>query len=594
MKISYISRSDTWNDQQIIKEADKMGINLEKVSIKDLNNPQIYQSFGEVILWRSSLLDPKVGRPTLLNILDRKDKIIINRSVIDYPAVIFKQFQQEYVKQTSRDIKTIPTFTFLNRDDLQSGVMDKILSFPFIKKPNLGAKGEGIKLIKEPKDIDSLEEEEITKSVFQNFIENDGDYRVLVIGGKPIDAIKRVGENGSFLNNVSMGGQALAVENSKLKTELFKIAAQVSATFNLGFCGVDIIQDKNSEELYFLELNTVPQWEGFQKCTGINIARELLQHCQRMAERNLGKTDKLVAKCYINNITKLANRKFHFLTRMFLWTRDEKYLKKLTVLKDKYYGKNKDEFRKMIKKIFTEKNLYQKRIYNKKDFRVKSANKYPLLGVYSELLFRNLMSKNIFGEDLRPIIEEFVPEKELLEIKNNLLDNPDDILALSTFAINYLYFLEGYFAEKKSLRVNVKNLLKLAQADDFGSSEKEPMMIMNDIYFITHIIIGASKFYKQKITKSRRIYLKLFNILEKVIDQNYIKLSLDTKLELLICAELLETESILESRIKQEVALSLSPINNFLIDTMNAKKGKSSRNWLGSEHRNVLYIMLNS
>ena len=592
MKISYIARSDTWNDQQISAEAREMKIDFEKVSIKDLNDPKIYKSFGDVVIWRSSLLDTKSGRTTLLSILDKKEKFIINRSVIDYPAVIFKQFQQEYVKETSSNIKTIPTFTFADSNDLKKYVKEGKLKFPFIKKPNLGAKGEGIKLIKRLGDIDLLEDDEVSKSVFQNFIKNNGDYRVLVIGGRPVDIIKRTGKEGSFLNNVSMGGQALSVKSNALKVELFKIATQVAATFNLGFCGVDIIQDKNSKELYFLELNTVPQWEGFQKCTGINVAQKILDYCQEISKRGKKSTVYLVKGCYIKYGDKLANKRWHFFTRMFLWTKNEKYLEELEKLKSKYFGENKKDFRKIVQDILNKKEIYQKRIYNKKDFRIKAADKYPLLGSYSELLFRNLMSKNIFGKNLRPSIKKFIKDAELLKVREELLDSKKDMLALSTFSVNYLYFLEEYFSGRKGTKVKVKKLLKLAQTDNFGNSERDARLIMNDIYFITHIIIGASRFYKNKITRSRKTYLKLLIILEKIVEKNYIKLSLDTKFELLICAKLLDVKSSLESRIVQEADLSLSPIGNFLIDTMNAKKNKSSKNWLGSEHRNVLYIML--
>lgn len=595
MKISYISRSDTWNDQQIVAEAKKKReVDLKKIIIKDLNDTRIYKSLGDVILWRSSLLDTKSGRTTLLSILDKRGKFIINRSVIDYPAVIFKQFQQEYIKEVSSNIKTIPTFTFMNKSDLRKAINSNSLKFPFIKKPNLGAKGEGIKLIKKLEDLDLLEDEEVFKSVFQNFIKNDGDYRVLVIGGRPVDVIKRVGEESSFVNNVSMGGRALIIKEGKMKTELLKIAAQVAATFNLGFCGVDIIQDEDNGELYFLELNTVPQWEGFQKCTGINIAQKLLEYCKESADRNNLPVNKLVEKCYTKYSDKLANKKLHFFTRMFLWTKDEKYLEVLEDLKEKYYGADKKDFRKIIKRVLEKKEIYQKRIYNKKDFRITVADKYPLLGAYSELLFRNLMSKNVFDEDLSSPIREFVSDDNLLEIRKKLLSSDEDILALATFSVNYLYFLEEYFGGRKDTKVKVEKLLKLAQTDDFGNKEKETQLIINDVYFVTHAIIGASKFYKNKITKSRKIYLKLFKILEEIVRENYIKLSLDTKLELLICARLLDINSNLEDRIRQEAELSLSPINNFLIDTMNAKRDKSSKNWLGSEHRNVLYIMLNS
>lgn len=594
MKISYISKTDTWNDKQIINEANKKKIYLEKIDINNLNDSRIYDLLGDVIFWRSSSLNKESGRATFLNILDKKGKIIINRSIIEYPSIIYKQFQQEHIKINSKTINTIPTFTFLDKNDLFEAINKNKLVFPFIKKPNLGSKGEGIKLIKKIDDIDLLNEREISESVFQNFIKNNGDYRVLVIGGKPIEVIKRVGEKESFLNNVSMGGETLLVEDKNMRVKLFEIAAQVAALSNLGFCGIDIIQDEINGELYFLELNTVPQWEGFQKCTGINIAEKILQYCGSMLDRNNSKINNLVEDCYINYTDKLASKKFHFFTRMFLWTNDKKYLKKLNDLKNEYYGEDNEDFKNIIQEILNNKNIYQKKVYNKKDFRLKVIDKYPLLGSYSEILFRNLMSKNIFNIDLKTTIGDFVNDCELLDVRKKLLDNYDDMLILSTFAINYIYFLEDYFDYQKGTKVNVEKLLKIAQLENFGKRKDDQQLLINDIYFITHIMIGASRFYKKKIIRDRNIYLKLFAILEKIIDENYIKLSLDTKLELLICANLLKIKSKLKFRINQEVEFSLSPINNFLVDTLNTQKNKSSKDWIGSEHRNVLYIMLNS
>ncbi len=594
MKISYISKTNTWHDEQITKEAKNYDLELEKLDIENLNDFEKLNSLGDLILWRSSSLSIPSGRATLLSILDRDEKIIINRSIIDFPAVFFKQFQQEYIKKRFKNINTIPTFTFLDKKTLLEALKSGRLKFPMIKKPNLGSKGEGIKLIKDDSDLKLLQNDDIKESIFQNFIENDGDYRVLVIGGQPVDIIKRTGAKDSFLNNVSMGGDTSLVTDEKLRTELFEISAQIASSLNLGFCGVDIIQDKNTKKLYFLELNTVPQWQGFQKCTGINVAQKLIEYVQSMLKRKNKKVSKLVKDCYTKNAEQLASKKFHFFTRMFLWTQNKEYLDELSKLKSDYFGENVLDFEEKIKTILNEKDIYQKKVHNKKDFRLDTLKKYPLLGSYSEILFRNLMSKNIFNVDLRESIQKMISDKDLVSLREKLLKNPEDILTLSTFALNYIYFLEDYFEGDATHKVDVSKLLTLTQTKEFANRGKNRDLLINDVYFITHALIGASKFYKQKITKDRENYLELFGLLEKIVDKYYLALSLDTKLELLICAQLLDTSSKFEDRILQEAEFSLSPINNFLVDTFNIQKNKTSKSWIDSEHRNVLYIMLNS
>ncbi|EKE21219.1 MAG: hypothetical protein ACD_7C00309G0002 [uncultured bacterium] len=594
MKISYISKSDSWNDRQIVKEARKMKVNLKKIDIKDLNDPKIFSSLGDIILWRSSSLDPKAGRTTLLSILIKSKKKVINRSIIDYPGVIFKQFQQAYVKKSVKKINTIPTFTFSSAKDLKEYISKGKLKMPFIMKPNLGAKGVGVELVSKMSDLNKVSEEDIKKNVFQNFIKNNGDYRVLVIGGRPIGAMKRIGKENSFVNNVSMGAVAIKVTDKKLESKLFQIASQVAATFNLGFCGVDVIKDINSGELFFLELNTVPQWEGFQKSTGINVARELLLYCQEIFNSSNKKPSILVKNCYVNHYEKLANKKFHFSTRMFLWTKEKKYLDNLKYLKKDYYGKDDESLKRIFQNILKNSKVYQKRIYNGKEFRKKPADKFPLLGAYSEILFRNLMSKNIFNLDLRPVIKELIDDGDLLEIQRRLLDNKEDILSLSTFSANYLYFLEDYFEKSEKTEVDIEQILDLVEKNIEIKIQNDIELIRNNIYFITHLIIGATKFYAKPIEQDIKIFKRLLEIAEKIVSDNYFSLSLDTKLELLVCGRLINKQIKLEEFIRKEADMSLSEINNFLVDRLNGRSDLSPKSFLGAEHRNVLYMMINS
>ncbi|MEF3691955.1 MAG: DUF3541 domain-containing protein [Candidatus Moraniibacteriota bacterium] len=595
MKISYISKTSTWNDDQILKEAEKMGIDLEKIDVKNLNNQEIFKSLGDIILWRSSSLEPRSGRAIFLSLLIKSGKKVINRSIADFPGVVFKQFQQKYLKESTKKINTIPTFTFNSVEELRKAINEGLLKIPFIKKPNLGSKGFGVELVSDIEDLNKFDnEEEIKKNIFQNFIKNDGDYRVLVIGGRPIGAIKRIGKEGSFVNNVSMGGQAVAVEDEKLKSELFQIASQVAAVFNLGFCGVDIIRDSDSNELFFLELNTVPQWEGFQKSTGINVARELLMYCKEFSNEEGKKTPELVNDCYKKHFNKLAGKKFHFASRMFLWTKDNKYLKELDKLKEENFGNSDEEFRKIVERILKNKESYKKRVYNNKKVRKESIDKFPYLGAYNEILFRNMMSKNIFGKDLRFIIKDFVKDEDLIEMRKMLIENKNDFVKLSTFASNYLFFLEEYFEGEKETKVNIKDIFNLIKENILEEKITDIEEIRNKVYLLTHLIIGASGFYAKSIKEDREVFLEILKIAEKIVKKNYFNLTLDVKLELIVCGRMLKVDVEIEKMIKEEANQSLSDINNFLVDKFNSGKKVSPISFLGSEHRNVLYLMINS
>jgi RimK family alpha-L-glutamate ligase len=108
---------------------------------------------------------------------------------------------------------------------------------------------------------------------FQQLIETAAaphDYRVFVIAGKVVAAMKRVGS--SWVNNVAAGGRCVAVQPDETMRQL---ALNAAAAVNIDYCGVDIIQ-ASSGEYYVLEVNSIPAWKGLQSVTHLNIAQLLV------------------------------------------------------------------------------------------------------------------------------------------------------------------------------------------------------------------------------------------------------------------------------------------------------------------------------
>lgn len=105
---------------------------------------------------------------------------------------------------------------------------------------------------------------------FQQLVETADaphDYRVFVISGKVVAAMKRIGS--SWVNNVAAGGRCEAVQPDALMTQL---ALQAAAALDIDYCGVDIIQAA-SGEYCVLEVNSIPAWKGLQSVTDANIAQ---------------------------------------------------------------------------------------------------------------------------------------------------------------------------------------------------------------------------------------------------------------------------------------------------------------------------------
>ena len=109
--------------------------------------------------------------------------------------------------------------------------------------------------------------------IFQRFLPNAEDLRVVVLGGKIVGAMKRIATPGNFLSNYSQGGMVEKYDIDKDKIAK-KIALSVAKLFRLDYCGVDLMKNEKGEWVV-LEVNRACQFEGFEKSTEINLASKI-------------------------------------------------------------------------------------------------------------------------------------------------------------------------------------------------------------------------------------------------------------------------------------------------------------------------------
>ncbi|MDP3818321.1 MAG: RimK family alpha-L-glutamate ligase [Methylotenera sp.] len=151
-----------------------------------------------------------------------------------------------------------------------------------VLKPLFGSQGLGVRklLAKEPLPVPM---QQFVDGVYylQELIETpkiDGnvaphDYRVFVIGGSVVAAMKRVGN--TWVNNVAAGGRCEKVAENE---QLSALALQAASVLEIDYCGVDIIQSA-SGQYYVLEVNSIPAWKGLQSVAEIDIAQLLVDDC---------------------------------------------------------------------------------------------------------------------------------------------------------------------------------------------------------------------------------------------------------------------------------------------------------------------------
>jgi ribosomal protein S6--L-glutamate ligase/gamma-F420-2:alpha-L-glutamate ligase len=163
--------------------------------------------------------------------------------------------------------------------------------FPLILKRSNGSKGEQVFLARNEDQLESYcqdfaqEENHGYFYLAQKFINNDGDFRVFVIGNQALGAIKRTRQNETeFRNNISQGGRA---EKVNLPEELIHLAIEAAACCRINIAGVDIILDKDdNNKPYILEVNAAPQFGGFSQATGIDVAQKMIDYLLLQASQS--------------------------------------------------------------------------------------------------------------------------------------------------------------------------------------------------------------------------------------------------------------------------------------------------------------------
>ncbi|MDK2383294.1 MAG: RimK family alpha-L-glutamate ligase [Candidatus Korarchaeota archaeon] len=147
-----------------------------------------------------------------------------------------------------------------------------------VDKPPLGSWGRMVSLIKSAEmavqiaDARGMMPSSLRGHVIQEYIETGGrDIRCLVLGERTIGCMERMASTG-WKSNVALGGKVRPIKATSVVEELsLKAAEAVKGEF----VAVDLL---SNEEVLVNEVNGVPEFKGFIKATGIDVAKELASY----------------------------------------------------------------------------------------------------------------------------------------------------------------------------------------------------------------------------------------------------------------------------------------------------------------------------
>lgn len=222
-------------------EPDKIGIRWNGNNAEDYN---------KVIMFGGAGMALRVSHP--LSIALR----FIGVDVFTSGTELFRGVDKltQNVNFVTQGVKIPKTF-FGNAQTMIENAGD-FVGFPMVVKDIMANRGERNYLVRNQSQLEEMRKElEEGRFIAQEFIPNNGDFRVLMSATDEVLVIKRQAQPGSHLNNTSQGGGAELIDNPP--AELLAQAKQILQESGMPLLGIDAIEHNGA--FYFLEINMQPQ-----------------------------------------------------------------------------------------------------------------------------------------------------------------------------------------------------------------------------------------------------------------------------------------------------------------------------------------------
>ena len=216
------------------------------------------------------LLDKKTTAKTAFD-LDNEFNVVLKKiKAANLPAMnreflinhpFYNKFTQSEIF-SHKKISSIPTLHLADNKYTKAVTALKVAAFdfPLVIKESDGGLGEQVWKIENDRKLKAfLSSRRNINLVYQPFIKNSGDFRVLIIGKKSAGIMKRSAQKKEWRNNFALGGKISAYRDTKM--DLF--AENVCAKMGLEYAGVDILKTRTGYVV--IEVNSFARFEGFEK-----------------------------------------------------------------------------------------------------------------------------------------------------------------------------------------------------------------------------------------------------------------------------------------------------------------------------------------
>jgi len=274
----YSGSNKEYELNRIFEEAKRFS-NLKLLNVENLTFPFQDEYFKDIKVFYFIGNTRKIGRinlEILADYLKKRNVRIVNRAIENYNIMNKTYF---YYKMINNNIRVPKIIKIINKEHYKK-VLE--IGFPLIAKFDYIHLGKGVYLIENEQELKSFiehNESKLNHIIFQEYIPYEKDVRIISIG-EPIGGMERVNPN-SFKANIAQGGYGRPY---KIDKEIEEIAKKLSEIFNIEIFAFDVLIRGNVK--YVIDLHIIFRFEGFEKYTGTNIARKILEYLDEVHSKS--------------------------------------------------------------------------------------------------------------------------------------------------------------------------------------------------------------------------------------------------------------------------------------------------------------------
>jgi len=249
------------------------------------------------------------SKPTLWHggrVLPAYDAVIprIGASITHYGLAVLRQFEMQgmfplnesvaigrsrdklrALQLLAREGIGLPVTAFAHGPRRADNVIREIGGAPCVIKLLQGTQGRGVILAETTASARSIIEAFSAANMnilVQEYIKEAGgtDVRALVVGGRVVASMMRLGRIGDFRANLHCGGKAQPVAISEEET---RTAVRSAEVLGLNVAGVDLLRSGRGPLV--IEVNSSPGLEGMERASGVDVAGAMIEFLEHHARR---------------------------------------------------------------------------------------------------------------------------------------------------------------------------------------------------------------------------------------------------------------------------------------------------------------------